>query len=115
MADFTVNTTTTKGGYFIVDAYSADVGTSTELVATSAGNEYLLKSITVTMKDTDGKWFKVFDDTTLRIGPVSPYNRQWHRSYESPIRIAGAINIQTEANRQIHITIAYTIRTTTLV
>ena len=112
MADFTVNTITTKGKYTIVDAYSADVSTSTELVAASTGNEYLLKSITVDINEDD-KWFKVFDGTTLKIGPVRPQGQIYHREYESPIRIAGAINIQTESNNQIHITIAYKIRTTT--
>ena len=112
MADFTVNTVTTKGSYTIVDAYSTDVSTSTELVAASAGNEYLLKSISVEINDND-RWFKLFDDTTLKIGPVRPRTNNYHRKYESPIRIAGAINIQTESNNQIHITIAYKIRTTT--
>ena len=111
---FTVNTITTKGEYIIVDAYSADVSTSTALVAASTGNEYLLKSITVDINESD-KWFKIFDDTTLRIGPVRPRGVTYHRSYESPIVIAGAINIQTESNNQIHITIAYKIRTTTTV
>ena len=112
MAAFTVNTITTKGGYYIVDAYSTDVSTSTELVATSAGNEYLLKSVSFEINDND-KWLKLFDDTTLRIGPVRSRTNNYHRSYESPIRIAGAINIQTESNDQVHITIAYKIRTTT--
>jgi len=112
MADFTVNTTTTKGSWQITDAYSTDVSTSTELLATSAGNEYLLKSISVEINHSD-TWFKVFDDTTLRIGPVKPRTNNYHRDYESPIRIAGAINIQTESDKQIHITIAWKLRTTT--
>ena len=112
MADFTVNTITTKGNYFIVDAYSTDVSTSTALVAASTGNEYLLKSISVEINNSDC-WFKVFDGTTLRIGPVKPRTNNYYREYESPIRITGAINIQTESDKQIHITIAYKIRTTT--
>ncbi len=112
MAAFTVNTTTTKGGWLIVDAYSTDVSTSTELLAVSTRNEYLLKSVSVEINDND-TWFKVFDDTTLRIGPVKPRTNNYHREYESPIRIAGAINIQTESDKQIHITIGYKIRTTT--
>lgn len=114
MADFTVNTITTKGAYYVVDAYSTDVSTSTELVAASTGNEYLLKSITVDIDHSDC-WFKVFDGTTLRIGPVRPRTNVYHREYESPIRIVGAINIQTQSDKRIHITIAYKIRTTTLV
>ena len=112
MAAFTVNTITTKGGWTIIDAYSTDVSTSTALLAASTGNEYLLKSISVEINDND-TWFKLFDDTTLRIGPVKPRTNNYHRDYESPIRIAGAINIQTESDKQIHITIAYKIRTIT--
>lgn len=112
MAAFTVNTITTKGEYIIVDAYSADVSASTALVAASTGNEYLLKSITVDINETD-KWFKIFNDTTLKIGPVRPKGHIYHRDYESPIVFGGAINVQTESNNQIHITIAYKIRTTT--
>ena len=110
MADFTVNTITTKGGWQITDAYSTDVSTSTELLAAITGNEYLLKSLSFEINHSD-TWLKLFDDTTLRIGPVKPRTNNYHREYESPIRIAGAINIQTESDKQIHITIAYRIRT----
>ncbi len=112
MAAFTVNTITTKGSWIVVDAFSTDVSTSTELLAASTGNEYLIKSISVEINNSD-TWFKLFDDTTLRIGPVKPRTNNYHREYESPIRIAGAVNIQTESDKQIHITIAYKLRTTT--
>ncbi len=108
MGTFTVNTTTTRGEWLIIDAYSADVSSSTELLTDITGHEYLLKSISVDINESD-KWFKVFDDTTLRIGPVRPRGVAYHREYESPIRIDGAVNIQTESNNQIHITIAYKI------
>ncbi len=106
MAAFTVNTITTKGRWLIIDAYSTDVSTSTALLASITGHEFLLKSVSVEINHSDA-WFKVFDDTTLRIGPVKPRTNNYHRDYESPIRIAGAINIQTESDKQIHITIAY--------
>ncbi len=112
MAAFVVNTITTKGGWSIADAYSTDVSTSTELLTAITGNEYLVKSLSFEINHSD-TWFKLFDDTTLRIGPVKPRTNNYHRDYESPIRIAGAINIQTESDKQIHITIAYKIRTTT--
>lgn len=112
MADFTVNTITTKGGWQITDAYSTDVSTSTELLGAITGNEYLLKSISVEINHSD-TWFELFDNTTLRIGPVKPRTNNYHRDYESPIRIAGAINIQTESDKQIHITIAWKKRTIT--
>lgn len=112
MGTFAVNTITTKGEWSIIDAYSADVSASTELLTTSTGNEYLLKSVSFEINDND-TWFKLFDNTTLRIGPVKPRTNNYHREYESPIKIAGAIKIQTESDKQIHVTIAYKIRTIT--
>ena len=112
MAAFTVNTITTKGNTFILDAYSTDVSTSTALLATSTGNEYLIESVSFEINHSD-TWFKLFDDTTLRLGPIKPRTNNYYRKYESPIRIAGAINIQTESDKQIHVTIEYKIRTTT--
>ena len=112
MAAFVVNTITTKGGWSIADAYSTDVSTSTELLTAITGNEYLVESLSFEINHSD-TWFKLFDDTTLRIGPVKPRTNNYHRDYESPIRIAGAINIQTESDKQIHITIAYKKRTIT--
>ncbi|KKK76801.1 hypothetical protein LCGC14_2859970 [marine sediment metagenome] len=106
MAAFTVNTVNTRGGYKIADAYSTDVSASTELLADITGHEYRIKSISVEINDND-TWFKLFDDTTLRIGPVKPRTNNYHRSYESPIVFDGAINVQTESDKQIHITLAY--------
>ena len=108
MAAFTVNTINTRGGWLIADAYSTDVSTSTELLADVAGHEYLINSISVEINDSD-TWFKVFDDTTLRIGPVKPRTNNYHREYEGLVRIDGAVNIQTESDKQIHITIGYKI------
>ncbi len=110
MAAWTVNSTISNGDYIMVDAYNTDCSTSTELVAAPTNNAILLKSITVTMDDTDGRWFKVFNATDLQIGPVKPYNRQWHREYETPLTFTGAINVQTESDRQIHICLAYSIK-----
>ncbi len=108
MAAFTVNTTNTRGGWLIADAYSTDVSTSTELLADITGHEYLIKSVSVEINDSD-TWFKLFDDTTLRIGPVKPRTNNYYRKYESPFRVDGAINIQTESDKQIHITVGYKI------
>jgi len=108
MADFTVNTVRTRGGFFIVDAYSTDVSTSTQLLADITGHEYRIKSLSVEINHSD-TWFKLFDDTTLRIGPVKPRTNNYHRDYESPIVVDGAVNIQTESDKQIHITMAYKI------
>lgn len=108
MAAFTVNVTKARGEWLIADAFSTDVSTSTELLADITGHEYLVKSVSVEINDSD-TWFKVFDDTTLRIGPVKPRTNNYHRDYESPFRIDGAVNIQTESDKQIHITIGYKI------
>ncbi len=106
MAAFTVNEIRTRGGWFILDAFSSDVQASTELLADVTKHEYRIKSISVEINDSD-TWFKVFDDTTLRIGPVKPRTNNYHRDYESPIVVSGAVNIQTESDKQIHITMAY--------
>lgn len=106
MAAWTINSTTSNGEFIMVDAYNTDSSTSTELIAAITGS-LLLKSLTVTMDDTDGRWFKIFNDSDLQIGPVKPYNRQWHRDYETPFEFTGAINVQTESDRQIHICLAY--------
>lgn len=103
---FIVNAITTRGAWRIVDAYSVDVNTSIALLADIVGHEYQIKSLSFEINDND-TWFKLFDGTTLKIGPVKPRTNPYHRDYESPIRIDGAINIQTESNKQIHITIAY--------
>lgn len=108
MAAFTVNAVTTRNGWLIADAYSTDVSTSTELLADITNHEYLIKSVSVEINDND-TWFKVFDDTTLKIGPVKPRTNNYHRDYEGFIRIDGAVNIQTESDKQIHITIGYKI------
>lgn len=102
----TVNTITTRGAWRIADAYSADISTSTQLLADVTGHEYLIKSLSFEINDND-KWFKLFDGDTLKIGPVKPRTNNYHRSYESPIRIDGAVKVQTESDKQIHITIAY--------
>jgi len=103
---FTVNSTVSNGDWIIVDAYSADISTSSQLVDTPAGHSALLKSITVDINETD-KWFKVFNDADLQIGPVRPKGRIYHRSFETPLTFSGDIYVQTESNNQIHIIIAY--------
>jgi hypothetical protein len=108
MAAFTVNTVKTRGteGYRITDAYSTDVQTSTELLAAVTGHEYRIKSLSFEINDSD-TWFKLFDDTTLRIGPIKPRTNNYHRDYMNPFVISGAVKIQTESDKQIHITIEW--------
>ena len=108
MAAFTVNTVTTRGEWLIIDAFSTDVSTSTELLADVARHEYLIKSLSFEINHSD-TWFKLFDDTTLKIGRIKPRTNDYYRDYESPFRVNGAVNIQTERDKEIHITIAYKI------
>jgi len=109
MAAFTVNSTASMGEWTVIDAYSTDVSAAQELLADLTNASYLVKGFTVTMDDTDGKWFKIFDDADLQVGPIKPYNRPWSVRYESAVRFDGAINVQTESDRQIHITMDYRI------
>jgi len=109
MAAFAVNSIETRGEWLICDAYSTDVSASTTLLADITGHEYRIRSLSFEINHSDC-WFKLFDDTTLRIGPIKPRTNNYHRDYESPVVISGAINIQTESDKQIHITICYQLR-----
>ena len=107
MAAFTVNTTPAVGEWMIIDAYSTDVSTSTALLADKTDHVYLVKDITILMPDTDDRWIKVFNDTTLAVGPMKPDGKIWNVHYESPMVFSGAVYVQTESNKQIHITMNY--------
>ncbi len=104
----TVNVVNTRGteGWKLLDAYSADVSTSTQLLVAVAGHEYRIKSLSFEINETD-KWFKLFDGSTLRIGPIRSRTNNYHRDYMNPFVVDGAVKIQTESNNQIHITIEY--------
>lgn len=109
MAAFTVNSTISAGEWTVIDAYSTDVSTSQTLLADVTGHIYLVKGFTISLNDNDGRWFKIFNDTDLRIGPVKPYRVPWKVRYESQMVFAGAIKVQTESDRQIHVTMDYRI------
>lgn len=110
MAAFTVNTTPSMGEWNIIDAYNTDCSTSTALLADLTNSSYLVKSITVTFYGAIDKWFKFFNDTTLAIGPVELRGNQlWRVRYESPMVFTGAVNVQTETDKEIHITMCYRI------
>ena len=104
---FTVNTTPSMGEWDIVDGYSTDVSTAQALLASSSAHNYLVKSITVTILSTD-RWFKILNGTTLAVGPVEPRgNYPWHIRYESPMVFTGAVNVQTQSDKEIHISMCY--------
>ena len=108
MADFTVNTTPSRGEWDIIDAYNTDCSTSTALLATSTAHNYLVKSITITFFGATDKWFKIFNDTTLAIGPIELRGNQlWQVRYESPMLFTGGVYVQTESDKEIHITMDY--------
>lgn len=108
MAFSAVNTTPSMGEWDIVDAYATDISTSSELLATSAAHNYLVKSITVLFYGATDRWFKIFNDTTLAIGPIELRSNQvWHVRYESPMVFTGAVNVQTQTDKKIHITMCY--------
>lgn len=106
MADFTVNTVPTKGDWLVCDAYSTDVQASTELLADVAGNGYLIKSVSFEISSSED-WFKLFDDATLVLGPIDSRSNTWSKTFQSPIHIAGAVNIQTKTDELIHVNIEY--------
>jgi len=106
MAAFTVNVVPTRGAWNVCDAYSTDVSTSTSLLADSTGNGYLIKSVSFEINHSDC-WFKLFDDTTLILGPIKPRTNGWSKTFQSPIHIAGAINIQTESDKQIWVNLEW--------
>ena len=106
MADFTVNVSPTRGAWNVCDAYNTDASASTELLADVAGNGYLIKSVSFEVNDND-KWLKLFDDAALVLGPIRARTNNWEKTFQSPIHIAGAVNIQTESNDQFHINIEY--------
>ena len=106
MAAFTVNVSPTRGEWNVCDAYSTDVSTSTALLADVTGSGYMIKSVTFQINDND-TWFKLFDGTTLVLGPIKPRTNGWSKTFQSPILIAGAINIQTESDKQIYVNLEW--------
>ena len=108
MAAFTVNVVKTRGteGWRIADAYSTDLQTSTQLLAAVTDHEYRIKSLSFEINHSD-TWFKLFDGSTLRIGPIKPRTNNYHRDYMNPFVVSGAVKIQTESDKQIHVTIEY--------
>ena len=105
---FTVNVTPSVGEWKIVDAYSTDVGTAQTLITAVAGHKIYVKSITINLLATD-RWVKIFDGVTLRIGPVEPRSQIWSVRYESPMVFSGNVTVQTESDKEIHITMCYRI------
>ena len=106
MAFTTVNATPSVGEWNIVDAYATNISTSSELLADLTANQYLVKSIWIDMDGTD-RWIKIFDDAAIVCGPIETRGHLWHVIYESPLLISGALNVQTESDKVIHITVCY--------
>ena len=112
MADFTVNSVTSKQPWLVIDAYSADVSTSTALLAADAGNSHLVRSIDIDyQKGDDDRWIKIFDGTDLQIGPVKPSTEIYKVNFgeDSGLTFDDGVYIQTESDAQLHVTMVYKI------
>ncbi len=110
MAAFTVNSVTSKGPWLVVDAFSADVSTSTALLADVTGNNHLVKSIAVDyQKGSDDRWIKMYDGSDLQVGPVKTGVKIWSQDFGDGLTFEEGVFIQTEADAQIHITMIYRI------
>ena len=107
---FTVNSVTSKGPWLVIDAYSADVSTSTFLLADVTGNDHLVKSIQIDyQKGTDDRWIKIFDGTDLQIGPAKPSVNLYSLDFGDGLTFEDGVYIQTESDAQIHVTMIYKI------
>lgn len=117
MADFTMNSVTSKQPWLVADGYSTDVSTSTAFLAADTGNSHLVRSIDIDyQKGDDDRWIKIFDGTDLQIGPVKPSRELWSVNFgeDSGLTFDDGLYIQTESDAQIHVTVVYKIIPTTL-
>lgn len=110
MAAFTVNSVTSRGPWLVIDAYSADVSTSTALLADVTDNNHLVRSISIDYQKGDlDKWIKLFDGTDLQVGPVKPSVNLWSQDFGDGLTFEDGVFVQTEADAQIHVTMIYKI------
>ena len=111
MAAFTVNSVISRGPWLVIDGFSADVSTSTALLADISNNEHLVKSIAIDyQKGTDNRWIKVFDGTDLQIGPAKPSVNLWSVDFgPDGLTFEDGVFFQTESDAQFHVTMIYKI------
>ena len=103
---FVKNSTKSVGEWTVIDAYSTDVSTAQELLATKAGHNYLVKKITIDVASSED-WIKIYNDADLQIGPIEPRSNIYRERFESALVFSGAINIQTKTDEKIHVTMQY--------
>lgn len=108
MAAFTVNSVTSRGPWLVVDGYSTDVSTSTAILADTAGNSHLVKSITIDYGKTD-KWIEIYDGDDLQIGPFVCGSKHWTQTFQDGLIFKSGVYIKTEADSVTHVTIEYQI------
>ena len=104
---FTVNSTTSRGPWLVVDGYSPDVSaTAVALLAAATGHEHLVKSISINYGKTD-KWIKVLDGSDLQIGPFLCSTKHWEKTFEDGLTFNGGVYIETEADSVTHVMVEY--------
>ena len=108
-AAFTVNSTTSRGPWLVIDATSTDITTSAYLLAAVAGNDHIVKSISIDYDNPD-KWIKIFDGTDLQIGPLElGVNEHWDKTFESGMTFEEGVYFQTESSGLFHVLLEYKI------
>jgi len=107
MAAFTVNSTTSRGPWLVVDGYSTDVsGTEIAILAAVTGHEHLVKSISINYGKVD-KWVQVLDGSDLQIGPFLCGTKNWEKTFEDGMTFKSGVYIETESDAVIHVMIEY--------
>lgn len=108
MAAFTVNSVTSRGPWLVIDAYSADVSTSTALLADVTNHDHLVKSIAIDyQKGTADRWIKLFDGSDLQVGPVKTGVKIWSQDFGDGLTFEDGVFIQTESDAQLHVCMIY--------
>ena len=109
MPVFTVNSTISCGPWLVIDATSTDITTLRSLLTSVAGNNHLVKSITIDYDNPD-KWIKIFDGSDLQIGPLElGVNEHWEKTFDSGMTFEEGIYFQTESSGVFHVLLEYRI------
>ena len=109
MAVFTVNSTTSRGPWLIIDATSTDITTSQFLLEAVVGNDHIVKSILIDYDKVDN-WIKIFDGTDLQLGPIElGVNEHWEKTFDSGMTFEEGIYIQAESSGLFHVLVEYKI------
>lgn len=109
MAGFTVNSTTSRGPWLVIDATSTDINASTSLLAAVAGNEHLVKSISLDFDNSD-EWINILDGTDLQINLLKlGVSKHWEKTFESGMTFEEGVYFQAESAGPFHVLLEYKI------